>query len=258
MRGTRTGSRLLGSFLLAALCLVAFPAWAQEPGRAGLVIQFDESRVETRCLDVAAEGVKGIELLQASGLDVVANLASGMGASVCSLEGQGCDFPGQHCFCQCMGGADCAYWNYFYREAGADTWTYSPLGAGLHTVLPGSVDAWVWGNGSTPPAADLTFEAICQPPTPTAVATETPAASPPPTTAAGEPSPAVTEAPAATATPGAVAQAPAAGQPVEATSTPSPAAAAPAGTGGAGGYLAFGGMLLVLAAAGVVVWLRRR
>ncbi|NLF10830.1 MAG: hypothetical protein GX597_03485 [Anaerolineaceae bacterium] len=258
MRGTKTGSRLLGSLLLLALCLVAFPAGAQEPGRAGLVVQFDESRVETRCLDVAAEGVKGIELLQASGLEVLADVSGGMGVSVCRLEGQGCDFPVQHCFCQCMGGADCAYWNYFYREAGAETWTYSPLGAGLHTVLPGFVDAWVWGDGRTPPAADLTFEAICQPPTPTAVATEAATATPPPATTGSATSATATAPPPATATPAAVAQAPAAGHPAEAPAAPSPAAAAPDGAGGTGGYLAFGGMLLVLAAAGVVVWLRRR
>ena len=198
------------------------------------------------------------ELLQASGLEVLADVSGGMGVSVCRLEGQGCDFPVQHCFCQCMGGADCAYWNYFYREAGAETWTYSPLGAGLHTVLPGFVDAWVWGDGRTPPAADLTFEAICQPPTPTAVATEAATATPPPATTGSATSATATAPPPATATPAAVAQAPAAGHPAEAPAAPSPAAAAPDGAGGTGGYLAFGGMLLVLAAAGVVVWLRRR
>ena len=263
MRGTTTGSRLLGSLLLAALLiLLALPARAQEPGRAGLVVQFDESRVETRCLEVAGEGVKGVELLQGSGLDVVADLSGGMGVSVCRLEGQGCDFPGQHCFCQCMGGGECTYWNYFYREPGAETWTYSPLGAGLHTVLPGSVEAWVWGDGRTPPADDLTFEAICEAPTPEVVAaatgTATPLptgeASPSPAAAGGQPSPAVTPSPPASATTGAAGETPAGAEATAATTPDS--AADEAAT--AGGYLAFGAMLLLLAAVGIVVWLRRR
>lgn len=263
MRQSSTLSRLLACCLLAALLLLpALPARAQEPGQAGLVVLFDEARVELLCLEVPAEGAKGVDLLNASGLDVVTDVSSGMGISVCQVEGQGCAYPAQHCFCQCMGGAECAYWNYFYREPGAETWTYSPLGAVLHTVLPGSVEAWVWGDGRTPPAADLTFEVICQPPTPganTAAASSTPRPTleaSPTAVAAGAASPAVTLAPPASATPGAPVATPTAGlggQAVPATTAPETG-----GRGSTGGYVAFAAMLLLLAAVGAITWRRRR
>lgn len=253
MRGTTTRCRLLGSALLPALMLLlALPAGAQEQGQAGLVVQFGADRFETRCLEVAAAGVTGVDLLNASGLVVVADVSSGMGISVCQIEGQGCAYPAQHCFCQCMGGGECAYWNYFYREPGADTWTYSPLGAVLRTVLPGSVEAWVWGDGHAPPPADLSFEAICQVPaateavmdtaTPLATATTQPAAIP---QAAGEATPLPVASPTRTPAP------PAGATPAAAGETSDDAGSS------AGGYVAFGAMLLLLAAVGAVTWLRR-
>ncbi len=59
---------------------------------------------------------------------------------------------------------------------GRMSWTYAALGALRHKVRPGSVEAWVWGDGTTLPAADLTFEVVCPSPTPTATppATSTP------------------------------------------------------------------------------------
>jgi hypothetical protein len=261
MTATATGCRLLGGLLLAAfLLLPAFPAGAQEPGQAGLVVQFDETRVETRCLEVPAEGAKGVDLLNASGLEVVADVSSGMGISVCQVEGQGCAYPAQHCFCQCMGGGECAYWNYFYREPGAETWTYSPLGAVLHTVLPGSVEAWVWGDGHTPPSVDLTFEAVCQP---AAQATGTPTSQPtaaaPSSTPApvADASPAVTPAPPTSTTAASATPATTAGLGAVNPSPP-PDSTGAGGASGAAGYLAFAAMILLLAAVGVLLWLRRR
>jgi len=65
------------------------------------------------------------------------------------------------CFCQCMGNGPCGYWNYYYRQLGQVEWVYSPLGALIHQVTPGSVEAWVWGDGRTPPDQALTFQSIC-------------------------------------------------------------------------------------------------
>jgi hypothetical protein len=107
-----------------------------------------------------------------SGLDVIVE-PSAMGITVCQVEGHGCAYPAESCFCQCMGGGDCAYWNYYYREPGDPDWTYSPLGAVLRKAKSGSVEAWVWGDGHAPPAAELSFEVICMPPAPVLEPTNT-------------------------------------------------------------------------------------
>ena len=245
--------------LLLFLAHPARPVQAQEPGQAGFVVQFGEERVETFCLDVPAEGAKGVDLLYATGLQVVVDVSSGIGVSLCEVEGQGCAYPAEHCFCQCMGGGECGYWNYFYRDPGAEAWTYSPLGAVLRTVLPGSVESWVWGDGHTPPDAGLTFEAICPAPAPPVTPDLPPTAQASPTSdrvmtagpqtatpalAASE----TTQAPAETAEPG-----------PDSPATASPSPAPPVARGGSpGSYLAFAAMLLLLAAVGVTVWRRRR
>jgi len=201
---------------------------------------YGDSRQEARCLSLPEGEVSGADLLLLSGLDVVLDTGSNMGITLCQVEGVGCDFPAEPCFCQCMGGAECTYWNYFYRDPGQEAWVYSALGAALRRVSPGSVEAWVWGDGTTPPAEELTFEAICSPSTPTA--------SPQPPTAAPTLIP--------TAAPTAVAPSPTLmpSDPPPATVAPSPAAAP---EGGLSSYWPFGLMLLLLAVISVALWLRR-
>lgn len=140
---------------------MAPPGTATAPNRAALVVQFEDGWIESRCLDFAEVEISGIDLLLSSGLDLVLDSSRGMGVAVCRIEGVGCAYPAETCFCQCMGSGPCRYWNYFYRDPGESRWTYSALGATLRTVRPGAVEAWVWGDGSTPPSPDLSFEALC-------------------------------------------------------------------------------------------------
>jgi hypothetical protein len=251
------------ALLLLATAGALSRAAADEPNQAGLVIQYSEGQIETQCIPFEGKEMAGNDFLARSGMDLVIDASSGLGITVCQIEGQGCAFPAEHCFCQCMGGEDCHYWNYFYREPGDNEWTYSPLGALLHEVQPGSVEAWVWGNGQTPPDAALTFEVICSPqgstqpsstpspvpgsPTPTAGATEAT------TVAAATPS--ATALPAATPTMSAAMTAlPSPTDPVPASPTP----ASPVGPAGLAEYGIFGLLMLGLLLIGVVVWLRRR
>lgn len=252
---------VMAGLLVLLLVVAAGSAAAQEPNRAGLVIQFAEDRVETWCLEFEGEEIAGNDLLARSGLDLVIDATSGLGITVCKIESQGCDFPTQHCFCQCMGGEGCRYWNYYYRRPGDEAWTYSPLGALLRQVQPGGVEAWVWGDGSTPPDEVLTFEAICAPATPTSPPpTETPAEAPA-STMATEPATDAGPATAATAAPSPTPSWTATAQPA-ATSTAPPAATTASGPAGEtadpAGYLVFGLLVLGLIVIGVVVWLRRR
>ena len=226
---------------------MAGPALANEPQQAGLVVQFEGGRVETYCLAFDGDQIAGDDLLDLSGLELVIDPSSGMGITVCKIEELGCDYPAERCFCQCMGGEPCAYWNYFYRDPGAEEWVYSPLGAVLRQVRPGAVEAWVWGDGHTPPADDLTFEAICAPPTATPTATVKP---PTPTTTPTPPD----ETPQASASPTPLPTTTAANPLPTPTATPTPNAdPAPA----LSTYWPFGLMLLSLLALAVFVRLRR-
>ncbi|MGD9047192.1 MAG: hypothetical protein PVF77_04015 [Anaerolineae bacterium] len=225
------------------------------PGaQAGLVIQFDDGRTETRCVAFEGDELSGADLLAESDLEAIVDVSSGMGLTICQIAGEGCAYPAEPCFCQCMGGGDCAYWNYFYQEPDESEWTYSALGAAMRKVRPGSVEAWVWGDGSTPPAVEVTFEEVCMPATavpttlPTEEPTSTPAASrptPAPTAAAVTPVPSPTTAPTAL--------------PTATASQPSPSPVPTAATGQSlTAYWPFGLALAGLALIGAVVWLRRR
>ncbi|MCB0067152.1 MAG: hypothetical protein M9936_11965 [Caldilinea sp.] len=145
---------------LAALLLSAAPLAAQDGAQAGLVIVHGDGSVTTQCVAFAEESITGAELLVRSGLDVAME-ASSMGATICRLDGEGCGYPQESCFCQCEG-SSCIYWSYW--RLGDEGWTYSNLGAGNSTVRDGDVDGWRWGEGTVeraeePPA--LTFEEVC-------------------------------------------------------------------------------------------------
>jgi hypothetical protein len=250
-------------FLLAALVLPG-STFAGEPSQAGLVVQFGDGRVETRCVAFQEEEITGADLLLTySGFDTIIDASSGMGITVCQLETEGCTYPSEPCFCQCMGGGECAYWNYFYREPGSNEWSYSALGAVLRKVRHGSVEAWVWGNGTAPPTFEGTFESICAAPTAAATAARPTATVEP--TAAVEPS-ASLEPP--TATPTVIATLPASTPPPpEPTQTPDPTLTispptptqtpAPSDTRTLASYWPFGLMVLVLVLIGLFVRRRR-
>jgi hypothetical protein len=250
-------SIILASFLAVALVAMAMlpgPLYAQAPQQVGLVVVFGDGRVETRCVPLEGDAMSGDTVLAQSGLPTIVDVASGMGVRVCQIEDVGCAFPSQHCFCQCMGGNDCTYWNYFYRDPGDAAWTFSALGPALRKAKPGGVEGWVWGDGHTAPSSEFTFTAICAPPTvvPTETleaATETPEL---PTSAVS--------AVAATPTPvDSLAEQP---SPVPTVTPPAPTQApSPVPSGGAASsgsnYRLFGLMAAVLAAVGVLVWRRR-
>jgi hypothetical protein len=85
-----------------------------------------------------------------------------MGASVCSIDGQGCG-EGQNCFCQCQS-SPCVYWTYW--EQLPDGWRYANLGAANLQVAAGDVQGWVWGASQPNAPAEnapppLLFTDIC-------------------------------------------------------------------------------------------------
>jgi len=171
MKGTRLPLLLVVGLLALILPPAAAATQAQGQGtqRVGLVVKFDNGNVFTDCVDYTGPGMTGEDVLDRSGLSLVKDLSYGLGAAICKIEGDGCDYPGVHCFCQCTGEGPCEYWAYFHQENAR--WVYSGMGASWHTVQPGAVEGWAWGAGtpeqseSEPPL--MTFEKLCVPPTPT-------------------------------------------------------------------------------------------
>ncbi len=234
--------------LLAATSALPRPIVAQAPEQTGLVVVLGDGRTEARCVPLQQDRNSGDQILARSGLDTVVDVSSGMGVTVCRIEGVGCAFPSEHCFCQCMGGGDCAYWNYFYREPGDAEWTYSALGAAMREAKAGGVEGWVWGDGQAPPPDKFTFAAICASPTPA------------PTSTAAPPAPGATVVAAAATEvnrPTATAQASTVLAPATKAPTEAPSPTPSAGTGpGGSNYWFFVLMAAGLIAAGIWVWRR--
>ncbi|WP_297640589.1 hypothetical protein [Caldilinea sp.] len=140
--------------------LASAPAMAQEGNRAGLVIAHGDGSVAARCVAFDESSLSGAELLMRSGLDLAME-AGAMGVAVCRIDGEGCNFPQESCFCQCES-SPCFYWSYWRLKGGE--WVYSNLGAGNTTVRHGDVEGWRWGASAgetAEPPPPMTFEQIC-------------------------------------------------------------------------------------------------
>jgi len=155
--------RLLAGCAAAILALLApLSTIAQVEQRAGLVIVHGDGSVVTQCIAFDAPSLSGAELLVRSGLDLAME-AGAMGAAICRIDGEGCNFPQETCFCQCES-TPCRYWSYWRLQEGR--WVYSNLGAGNTTVRNGDVEGWRWGVGTAQTAEPpplLAFEDICAP-----------------------------------------------------------------------------------------------
>ena len=148
---------------LGAALLWSGAVQAQDGGsiRVGVVIQGADGQPQTFCVALAGDEPTGVDALAATGLELDIEGGS-MGATVCRIGATGCTLPGEHCFCQCMGGESCAYWSYFRLNEGA--WQYSPIGAERTAVSDGSVEGWWWRDSADPNAAPppaIPFETIC-------------------------------------------------------------------------------------------------
>lgn len=189
----RAGKRI--AFLYLFLIFMTFSGWADlKPGRAsavnrvGLVVQFDDATIVSRCISFNENRISGYTILQRSGLEIAAAMDP-QGAAICKIGNQGC--PVESCFCEYPN-----YWSYWHLAG--DHWQYSSLGASNYYAEDGDVEGWRWGNG-IPPVV-MSFAEICNPPTdtptpthpsPTPSLTMTPTLSP--TATSKPPSPAPTQ-----------------------------------------------------------------
>lgn len=182
---------------LAVFCIAPQAARAND-NQIGLVVVHGNGEVLTRCISFTEPQLTGYEVLQRSGLDLNVE-PSGGGAAICRLDGEGCTYPEQPCFCGTEGG-EYRYWSYWNLVEGQ--WVYSNLGAAFSQVQPGAVEGWIWGSSTpsyapSPPIID--FADICA--EPTATPTAEPSATLPPPTATPSPTPTHTSTIAPTPTP---------------------------------------------------------
>ncbi len=154
--------RLLMALLTLSVTIIALnvSTRAQTENRAGLVVQFGDGSVFTRCVAFGEPEITGYELLQRSGLSIVADNAQG--AFICKIDRDGCAFPVEPCACKYA--SEQRYWSYWILSDGA--WRYSTLGASASRVQNGSVEGWVWSagvDGSAAPTAlpKLSVQEIC-------------------------------------------------------------------------------------------------
>ncbi len=268
--------------ILLVMTLLSGAVNAQSPvNRAGVVVRFGNGEVVTACITFNEPTISGLDLLERSGLPVISQQSS-IGAAVCKIGRDGCDYPATSCFCARDQGR-VVYWAFYRRENGA--WRYSNLGASNVLVNDGDLHGWAWGpgdasGGAVPP--DLELNDVCgqTAPLPTTVPTATiPTVAPKPTATI---TPTVMEAPTITTTrptaPATIprpssptAEAPTASPitlspsplpsptsslaptPLTRTETPTPTTAS-AGNGQWLGFLALAALLIM----GIVVTLRRR
>lgn len=123
---------------------------AQEAQRVALVVQFDNEKILTRCIETNGKELTGQDVLQLAGLDLDLYYDANQDVAVCKVNGQGCEASA--CFCQFPD-----YWSYWHMHV--EEWVYSGRGSSSSMVQAGSVEGWRWGDGAPP--SKISYEQIC-------------------------------------------------------------------------------------------------
>ncbi len=131
---------------LVILCLSWAGSWARssraansaQQGQAGVVVQFADGSYVARCVPFDGDSITGLDLLLQSGLST-----SRSGSMICRIENNGCNYPGEPCFCQCSGSTPgCSFWSYWQWQE--ERWVFSSSGAADHHMRSGEVAGWHW------------------------------------------------------------------------------------------------------------------
>jgi hypothetical protein len=189
--------------------------------QAGLAVFYGDNSVFTACVSFPESSITGLDLLQRSGLAIETATNPNQGTAVCKIGDVG--DSSNDCF-----GSMPNYWAYW--QQGENGWEYSVVGADQRKVMDGGVNAWSWGSGNPP--ALITFQNICEGVAfvlPTATVTSIPPTDTP------QPTPVPTLVPA--------------------TVPPQPTVAVAAAKNGAGSYIVYASILLVLGA--LIIYLIR-
>ncbi len=156
---------------------------ADQPTEAGLVIEYDDGRLETFCVDTGDPfGTTAEQLLLNAPLETQMFREYG-NLFVCRIGDRGC--PREDCLCAYAGDAPQSrlWMSYQLRDGGWQTPEPAEVNLSRRRVFPGDVEAWVWGypgdghgQGAARPSRVIAFAQICAAttPTPTPTTTTTP------------------------------------------------------------------------------------
>ncbi len=155
-------------FAIVCLLVIACLAGSQAgdamsdpaPPVAGVVIDYGNGAQTLALVPLLDADMSGIDLLQATELDILTLGSGGWGVAVCAIEQVGCDLSSCRArLCQTSDPTS-PYWQYLQApdEAGA-AWRFSNRGASATTIEAGDVDAWFW-LGTRPAAPSVTVADI--------------------------------------------------------------------------------------------------
>lgn len=154
--GTSRATRLTALLIAVAFATSIHPVAGSEPNAAGLVVQYGDGSRVYAYVQFAEETISSEELLMRTGLDVVVAPFGGMGAAVCSINGEGC--PSSRCWCQSYR-SPTYFWHFYALQSGA--WAEQLQGMSSRSVSDGDVDGWLWGAGDTT-LPNVAFEDIAK------------------------------------------------------------------------------------------------
>lgn len=158
-------------YLLVACVLLPAVAWlfeqrdvsGQDAGSinvAGIAIDYGDGQVTYAIVPFAEDSLSGIELLERSGVALLAVEFGGLGSAVCAIEETGCDLGACRArLCQ-TGDPDSPFWQYLQR-IGDGAWQTAPLGPSSSTVEDGDVDGWFW-TARAPDGEAVTLASIAE------------------------------------------------------------------------------------------------
>ena len=151
---------------LLAGCAPVSPPPASPAGRVALIVVGADGSTRQTCVTLEGGEATGRELLEGAGLPVLLDDRNAMGALVCSIDGLGCGYPAEPCFCRCEQLGSCTYWAYFTRTPPGE-WAYSSQGVSAQPVHPGEVHAWIWldasktGTEAVGLLPEIEFDQVC-------------------------------------------------------------------------------------------------
>lgn len=141
---TRIRLGLACLLLLLGVSLPAAPpvaAGLERPRGAGLVVRHGDGRTLYVFVPFEDPEISGADLLQRSGLALVVAPYGTLGLAVCGLDNEGC--PASDCFCQSRR-TPSIYWHYQRLET-TGRWVGNPIGPTSRVIHDGDVDGWAWG-----------------------------------------------------------------------------------------------------------------